>query len=171
MRCQISFNVISLFILVLLIPFNTLKAKSIPFTASSTEECLATTEPNETSKHDSAETAKLSAALIGKWECPNFMLEDMNSSRFLKYTFRADGSYSKVLGGAEVQIEEKGTWSLSKDGNQLIMKSKTLCDGQLITSVANIKHLLMDEMVLEQTMCVADTVVSAVPKTFYFNKI
>jgi hypothetical protein len=178
MRCQIDFKVISVFFLMILTSFTSLKAEQSEFTSFVAKSSLVTTHPNETTTHDSAEATKVSAvqaSLVGRWESPNFMLEDGNNvrdtnGRSLKYDFRADGTYTKVLGGAEVQVEEQGTWSLSKDGKQLIMKSKTLCDGQLVTNIANIKHLVMDEMVLEQTLCVAGTVVNTAPKSLYFNK-
>lgn len=178
MRFQIRFNVISLFFFVLLTSFSTLKAEQIELTSTVTKESLATSKPYETAKHDSAEAAKvvaIRASLVGKWESPNFMLEGGNARRdtngsSLKYHFRNDGTYSKTLGGAEVQIEEEGTWSLSEDCTQLTMQSKTLCAGQLVTTVATIKYLAMDELVLEQTLCVAGMVVSAKPKSLYFNK-
>lgn len=178
MRRQISFNVISVFFLMILTSFTSLNAGPTNFQGLFAKQSLATIQPNETATHDSAEAAKVSAlqaSLVGRWESPNFMLEEGNNGRdtngrSLKYDFRADGTYTKVLGGAEVQVEEQGKWSLSEDGKQLIMKSKTLCDGQLVTNIANIKHLVMDELVLEQTLCVAGTIVNAAPKSFYFNK-
>lgn len=178
MRHQIEMCVVSMIFLVILSSFTTLKAGQLTEVDSLTEHSLAKGTALETDAKDSAEAANLSktrTTLVGKWESPHFMLDDEKNGRdtngrSLKYQFRADGTYTKTLGGAEVQVEEQGTWSLSEDGAQLLMKSKALCDGQAMTHVATIKHLGMDEMVLEQTLCVAGTLVNAEPKSFYFNK-
>jgi len=52
------------------------------------------------------------------------------------------------------------------------MRSQSVCEGELTTrtQVATIKHLQLDELVLEQAVCVDGVTVSAEPKDFYFNK-
>ena len=124
-----------------------------------------------------ARAAKMRTALIGRWENPFFSVEnelDHPALRAgsLKYHFRADGTYSKILGGAETIIEEKGPWEVSEDSKYLLMRSRSLCNGQEVatTQVATIKHLQFDEMVLEQAICVDGVTISAEPQNFYFNK-
>ncbi len=125
-----------------------------------------------------AESLRVSKAIIvGRWENSLDAVEaDINgksiSGGFLKYIFRENGTYSKVLGGAEVSIEEAGRWEVSEDGKQLLMYSTQMLNGQLhtVTEVANIKYLQMDEMVLEQHLRVADEQFSSEKRDFYFNK-
>ncbi len=120
-----------------------------------------------------AKIANIRTTLIGRWENPFFALDTQPSSYgSLRYHFRENGTYLKTLGGAETRIEEEGTWEISEDGKHLLMRSKSLCDGQQVsvTQVATIKHLDLDELVLEQSICVDGVAVSAEPTDFYFNK-
>lgn len=130
----------------------------------------------ETTNDDSTVSAKVAnirASLIGRWENPFFALDTQPSSYgSLRYHFRDNGTYVKTLGGAETRIEEEGTWEISDNGKHLLMRSKSLCDGQpvSVTQVATIKHLELDELVLEQSICVDGIAVSSEPTDFYFNK-
>ncbi|MDX1939574.1 MAG: hypothetical protein SFU99_03435 [Saprospiraceae bacterium] len=122
---------------------------------------------------EAAMLANIRTALIGRWENPNFVSENpaiKNGS--LRYQFRENGTYSKVLGGSETRIEEEGAWEISADGKHLLMRSQSLCNGQqvAVTNVAAIKHLQMDELVLEQALCVDGVNISTEPKDFFFNK-
>lgn len=122
---------------------------------------------------EAAAMAAIRTQLIGQWENPFFTLEfDSNKNGFLKYHFREDGTYTKILGGGELPIEEEGTWEVSEDGKYLLMRSQNLCDGQpaMVTQVATIKHLSLDEMVLQQSVCVDGVAVSGESKDFFFNK-
>lgn len=173
MRHQIKSTIVSVILLITL--FSTTALQAEQFLQTDPTDSLTAEVPN---KKDSAKTdkaAKAEAALIGKWENPYFVLEsgtngqDTNG-RSLKYQFREDGTYTKVLGGAEAQIEENGTWEISEDGAQVLMRSRSICDGQMATNTATIKHLSFNELVLEQTMCVSGVMVSSEPQEFYFNK-
>lgn len=119
---------------------------------------------------ESVNVAVVHNALVGRWENPYFEYKNANGS--LKFHFRQDGTFSKVLGGAEFLIKEEGTWEVSEDGKHLLMRTQSLCDGQAatVTQVATIKHLDLDELVLEQSICVDGVAVSAEPEDFYFNK-
>ncbi len=126
-----------------------------------------------TSDDSSAKVATIRAALVGRWDNPFFTLESQNiHNGSLRYHFRDNGTYTKTLGGAETQIQEEGTWEVSEDGKHLLMRSKSLCNGQevAVTQVATIKYLQLDELVLEQSICVDGVAVSAESKDFYFNK-
>ncbi len=173
MRRQIKLTTTNVFFMVALMSFSTLQAEQLLH--SDLTNSVSTEIPTN---HDSAKTAKAAkaeASLVGRWENPYFALEsgvngqDTNG-RTLKYHFREDGTYTCILGGAEAQIEETGTWEVSENGDQLLMHSRNACDNKVVTTTANIKHLSMDELVLEQTMCVAGVMVSANPQEFYFNK-
>lgn len=173
MRRQIKLVVKNVFLMVALMSFSTLQAAQ--FLHDDLTNSVSTEIPTN---HDSAKTAKAAkaeASLVGRWENPYFVLEsgvngqDTNG-RTLKYHFRQDGTYTRTLGGAETQIEETGTWEISEAGDQLMMRSRSMCDGKVVTTTATIKHLSMDELVLEQTMCVAGVVVASNPQEFYFNK-
>lgn len=173
MRRQIKLTATNVLLFVALLSFTSLQAEqSLPVE-------LTESTPTETrAGHDSSKTAeavKAEATLVGRWENPYFVLESSTDSqdtntRSLKYHFRQDGTYTRTLGDVEMQIEETGTWEISDDGKQLLMRSRSQCDGTVFTISATIKHLSMDELVLEQTMCVAGVIVTADPQEFYFNK-
>ncbi|MBK7869812.1 MAG: hypothetical protein IPJ74_03540 [Saprospiraceae bacterium] len=141
-------------------------------------ENVTQNDPNESTElsDDSIMAAKIDnmrIALIGRWENPYFISENPSiKNGSLRYQFRENGTYSKVLGGSETRIEEEGTWEISADGKHLLMRSQSLCNGQqvAVTNVAAIKHLQLDELVLEQALCVDGVNVSAEPKDFFFNK-
>ncbi len=114
--------------------------------------------------------------LVGKWSNPYFAMSEndakQNSATIsLKIHFYANGTYVKIMDGAEMQIEEKGTWDINAAGTELVMHSD-LCDGkaQQSVQVAIIKYLQLDELVLEQAMCVAGIHVGTEPQDFYFNR-
>ncbi len=124
----------------------------------------------------SAYAEKVQKMLVGKWSNPYFAMPEndakQNSATMsLKIHFYANGTYVKMMDGAEMQIEEKGTWDINAAGTELVMHSD-LCDGkaQQSVQVATIKHLQLDELVLEQAMCVAGINVSTKPQDFYFNR-
>ncbi len=133
----------------------------------------AENEPLPTNSEDSVEAADIANmrnTLVGKWQNPFFEYKNANGS--LKFHFRGDGTYTKMLSGGEFLIKEEGNWEISNDGKHLIMRSQSVCEGELTTrtQVATIKHLQLDELVLEQAVCVDGVTVSAEPKDFYFNK-
>ena len=174
MRRQIVLTIANVFFFLAFSGFSAIQAGQ--FLSENFTNLLPTELPatgNDSAK--TAEATKAEASLVGRWENPYFVLEsgangqDTNG-RSLKYQFRADRTYTRTLGGAETQIEENGTWEVSADGNSVLMRSRSVCDGQTSVHTALIKHLSMDELVLEQTMCVAGIIVASEPKEFYFNK-
>lgn len=167
MRRQIKLTATFVVLFVAMMSFQTLQATQLLNQDSSDK--FTTENP---AGNDSSKNARVVASLVGKWENPYFALESGKDSnaRYLKYQFREDGTYIKMLGGAETQVEETGTWEISEDGSQLLMRSRSLCDGKVMTTSATIKHLSMDELVLEQTMCVAGVMITSEPQDFYFNK-
>lgn len=142
-------------------------------TENSTRYNVVGTEMTDDDSVLAEKIANIRTTLIGRWENPFFALDNQPLSYgSLRYHFRENGTYLKTLGGAETRIEEEGTWEISEDGKHLLMRSKSLCDGQQVsvTQVATIKHLDLDELVLEQSICVDGVAVSAEPTDFYFNK-
>lgn len=169
MRRQIKLTVTTTCLFIALLSFNVLQAEQF----TNNTDSITTESPNGTDSSKTAKVAKAEAILIGRWENPYFVLESNGqdtNGRSLKYHFREDGTYSKVLGGAETQIEENGTWEISKDGEQVLMRSRSICDDQMVIHTATIKHLTFSELVLEQTMCVAGVTVTSEPQEFFFNK-
>ncbi|MFN7118319.1 MAG: hypothetical protein ACK4TA_16075 [Saprospiraceae bacterium] len=173
MRRQIKLTVANLILVVALLSFSTLRAEQLSHSDLTTTSSTDTPTGKDSAK--TAKAAKAEATLVGRWENPYFVLESGtngqdSNGRSLKYHFREDGTYTRILGGAETQIEEAGNWEISTDGTQLLMRSRSVCDGKMVVTTANIKHLSMDELVLEQTMCVAGVMVASNPQEFYFNK-
>jgi len=173
MRCQIKLTIASVCFFILLLNGNLLQAEQHFHNYLS--DSVKTEKSGETDSAKTTEAMKAEATLIGRWENPYFVAESGSNNRgatarSLKYHFRPDGTYTKSLGGAETQVEETGTWKVSATGNQVTMYSRSSCGGQMVTSTARIMHLSNDELVLEQTMCVAGVMVAAAPQEFYFNK-
>lgn len=173
MRRQIKLTITNGFFLAALLNFNVLQAEQ--FSYHNLTDSVATQAPNETDSAKTTKATKAEATLVGRWENPYFTLESNTNGqdtngRSLRYHFREDGTYTKVLGGAEAQIEEVGSWEISSDGAQVLMRSRSICDGQPVTHTAVIKHLSPNELVLEQTMCVSGVIATAEPQEFYFNK-
>ena len=114
--------------------------------------------------------------LAGKWEHSFFaslvsadapVPSDAGNSRaILSYSFRKDGTYSKTLKISGITLDEQGNWELSKDGKYLLTRS---CGGSGSKAIL-VKHLELDELVLEQSLDSEDTTISAGLKHFYFNK-
>lgn len=176
MRRQIKLIVTNLCFSIALLSFYSLQAEQY---LNLTDSVLTGIPlPNGTDSSKTAKTAKVEkaeASLIGRWENPYFSMESNangqdTNARSLKYHFRQDGTYSKILGGAETQIEENGSWEISADGLQILMRSNSVCDGQPVIHTATIKHISFSELVLEQTMCISGINVTSEPQEFFFNK-
>ena len=119
-------------------------------------------------------------ALIGEWGNTMYPFEIITVSNsdkdlgkpvkgaFLLYNFREDGTYFKSLGGLEEKREETGYWSLSQDGSELYLH--TPCGDEAQVQTIKIKHLQLDELVLEQSLKSDNLRFCSGLKDFYFNK-
>lgn len=125
-----------------------------------------------------AATKKAAFNLIGSWE-HSLRSFDMataaatSSAEYstvynatLLFTFKADGSYSKKLLNAPIKVEEYGAWQLTDDGNTLTLVS----DNGDAPQVIKIKHLQMDELVLEHALRSAEANFCINQKDFFFNR-
>lgn len=126
--------------------------------------------------------AKLTATrkeLIGSWKNTYYPAEKITAdigdssyqaddATFLRYEFKPDGSYSKSIKSRKASILEEGKWELSEDGSTIIFyhlenDMPTICS-------AKIKHLQMDELVLEHCLKAQKLGINTGMKSFYFNK-
>lgn len=90
----------------------------------------------------------------------------------LRFEFRRDGTFTRVLKSrdAQVRFQEEGRWEISKDGRNLLLHSVD-SEGHAVTQCAKIKHLEMDELVLEQPLAVVGRRFASVDnEDFFFNK-
>lgn len=124
------------------------------------------------------------AGLTGRWEnvlpevtlingCNNAdqSLIKMDDVSF-RFEFRPDGTFTRSLSSqvSDQHFEENGRWEVSKDGKHLLLHCKGI-DGNTVTQCARIKHLEMDELVLEQPLTlVGRQFVSMANNDFFFNK-
>jgi hypothetical protein len=128
---------------------------------------------------DSTELTNLRRNLIGEWANSLYPFEmGRNGNRqmagaFLYYRFNADGTYSKSLGNSEAQLDETGEWEISADGEYLLMHSDEFQGGRKVkkTTVARIKFVMFEEMVLEHSLQVSDESFCTEQKDFYFSRV
>lgn len=116
--------------------------------------------------------------LIGSWEHSlrtfDMATADATSSAeystvyhaTLIFSFKADGSYSKKLLNAPIKVEEYGTWQLTDNGNTLTLYGDNGEEPQVI----KVKHLQMDELVLEHALRAAEANFCINQKDFFFNR-
>lgn len=128
---------------------------------------------------DSTELTNLRRNLIGEWANSLYPFE-MNRSgnrqmagAFLYYEFNTDGTYSKSLGNSEAQLDELGEWEISADGQYLLMHTDEYQGGRKVrkTTVARIKFVMFEEMVLEHSLQVSDESFCTEQKDFYFSRV
>ena len=104
--------------------------------------------------------------LAGKWENTTYPF-DMKSieGAYLKYSFHNNGRFERMLGCANQYIKDAGEWWLAKDGQHLVMR---LDSGE--TTVAEIKYLELDEMVLQHILNCEDKSFATGDRDFFFNR-
>lgn len=120
---------------------------------------------------------QVAANLIGSWENTLYRfelvsveggaeirrsIEDAN----LKYVFRKNGEYLQILDGGDITVKSTGKWSLTEDGENLILRSDSTGEAQEI----DIKHIVMDELVLGNAFVNNQLGISAQQQDFYFNR-
>lgn len=104
--------------------------------------------------------------LAGRWENNTypFDLESIEGA-YLKYNFGKNGRFERLLGCANRNRKEAGEWWLAKDGQHLVMR---LDSGE--TTVAEIKYLEMDEMVLHHVLTCEERDFTTGDRDFFFNR-
>ncbi|NUQ26791.1 MAG: hypothetical protein HUU34_22845 [Saprospiraceae bacterium] len=125
-----------------------------------------------------AAVKRAEANLVGKWENSLYPFDvvtaDANGKTnyqqveraFLLFSFQADGTYTKKMGGTDVVLVENGSWSLSDDGQTLYLYPASGENPQ----VARIKHLQMDELVIEHALQSSYANFCTKQKDFFFSR-
>ena len=125
---------------------------------------------------------EISRELIGEWEniLPSVTLQAPGNPEIpsttltgvrVNLTFKADGTFTKsITGNSGVKFEEKGTWDLTTNGKYINLHC-TDTSGNAVTQCVKIRHLDIDELVLEQPLAMIGFSYSKENKLFYFNKI
>lgn len=140
-----------------------------------TDDCCddVPTRVNVSTKPEKAVTnkavAKMQAGIVGRWENTIYPFEiddaGVMPGAYLRYDFSSTGEYTKVIGSTELSYEESGQWEIEDDGQTLRLTSST---GKI--TLAMIKHLQLDELVLEQELKVKNAAFCTKQKDFFFNK-
>ena len=125
------------------------------------------------------EVSSIKKSIVGEWLNSLYPFEIARNGdkpmpgAFLQYQFNSDGTYSKLLGNNEAQLDEVGTWEISKDGQYLLLHTNDFENGRKVkkTCMAKIKFVMMDEMVLEHSLQVSNESFCTHLKDFYFSKI
>ncbi|MCB0663445.1 MAG: hypothetical protein KDC24_11940 [Saprospiraceae bacterium] len=124
--------------------------------------------------------------LTGSWDCMTYPFDITTNTEtcgtfekmegaYLKYEMKEDGTYTKNLGTDQMDVEEKGFWEVSEDGQYIIFHAAKRGNAEEIfaTYVAQVSHLNYGEMVLKQALHGTgefDTLFCTDIKTFFFNK-
>jgi|GEM_PF-6327881 len=135
---------------------------------------------------DEALQSQKRSALTGKWSNTTASLTltdpctpEKNSTLkqdwvSFQFEFRKDGTFTQTLNSrnGDIRLVEKGTWEISKDGKRLLLHCRDT-KGDIITQCTKIKHLEMDEMVLERPFAaIGKRFLSSEQETdFFFNKL
>ncbi len=110
--------------------------------------------------------------LSGAWENTTFPFDYQPDERntledaYLTYTFLPNGNLIRKFGNHSQRIDEKGSWTVGKDGRHIII---TFEDGR--ASVAQLQYIQADELVLQHTISCQDDTFNTVKKAFYFNRL
>ncbi len=120
--------------------------------------------------------------LVGKWEnmLPQVKLKDAGNPEIpattlegvqVLFNFGADGRFEKtIVSNEEVNFQESGQWEVSKDGRYIYLHCKDDA-GQAATQAIKIKHIDLDELVLEQPLAIIGQSYCTDNKYFYFQKL
>ncbi|MEN0005890.1 MAG: hypothetical protein AAF798_17200 [Bacteroidota bacterium] len=154
----------------------TLVEVQVEATASSDACCDQPNFAVKAANNNGPEKAKKAAAIkklhngiVGNWENTVYPFEvdeaGVIPGAFLTYNFHQSGHYTKIVGNKDVAIKEQGQWSISANGSSIIMEAN---NGNI--SEATIKHLQLDELVLEHELKVNNAAFCTKEKSFFFNK-
>lgn len=115
-----------------------------------------------------AEMKRVTQQLTGKWENTTFPFDfepaDMEGA-YLNYHFNSNGRFVRKIGNRQRQIEEHGSWAIAKDAKHLIL---SFDNGK--ATVAQLKYVRVDELVIHHLLSCQDETFNTVEKDFYFNK-
>lgn len=104
--------------------------------------------------------------LAGRWENNTYPFDlGPLEGAYLKYNFDKNGRFLRMLGCANRNIKEAGEWRLANDGQHLVMRFDS---GE--TTVAEIKYLELDEMVLHHVLNCEDSDFATGDRDFFFNR-
>lgn len=127
----------------------------------------------------------LSAALrslVGTWSSrmyPSALIQDLEmtsgksiASIDFQYKVQSDGTFQKRLYlNEQLHQEMDGVWQLSTDGDYLILHFDK-GDKSFQTYIVEVKHLSLDELVIDQALVTSDleSNICKEMETFFFNK-
>jgi hypothetical protein len=115
-----------------------------------------------------AEMLRMARLLTGNWENTIFPFDfepaDMEGA-YLNYRFNENGRFVRKIGNRQRQIEEHGSWTIAKDAKHLIL---SFDNGK--ATVAELKYVRVDELVIHHLLSCQDEVFNTVEKDFYFNR-
>ena len=137
--------------------------QSLKLTSLNRDMALSLEHESSDSK---AQRSQKENMLSGKWENTTypFDIQSMEGA-YLKYNFYNNGRFERLLGCRKQNIKDAGDWWLAKDGQHLVMR---LDSGE--TTVAEIKYLELDEMVLQHILNCEDRSFATGDKDFFFNR-
>ncbi len=133
---------------------------------------------------DASQANAVKAALTGEWrntranltlsspDCGTDGAVEIDKASIL-LEFHADGTFIKVIRclTKDIRFEERGQWEVAADGKKVLLHVP-VSGGQMITQALRIKHIELDELVVETPLAVVGRTFTSVPNNdFYFNKI
>lgn len=117
------------------------------------------------------EAAAISAVrkgVIGQWGNTTYPLDlpsEAPDQAYLRYRFMPNGQFERQLSNGTRSLTERGQWTVSKDGQHLVLQ---LEDGS--TTLAALKYLEMDQMVLQHVLSCQDPLLASDQRSFFFNR-
>jgi len=115
-----------------------------------------------------AEMERTAQLLTGNWENTTFPFDfepaDMEGA-YLTYRFNPNGRFVRKIGNRQRQVEEHGSWAVAKDAKHLIL---SFDNGK--ATVAQLKYVRVDELVIHHLLSCQDEAFNTVEKDFFFNR-
>jgi len=128
---------------------------------------VSTNKPGEVVPVKAKNKKNFTSGLVGVWYNSNYPFEGGQrvEGTYVKYEFRNDGSFTRIIGHDKFETVENGKWSFADDRKSISLRTPDR------SYQVKVKYLELDAMVLEQEVKVDDTKLCTPRKDFYFNKI
>lgn len=127
----------------------------------------STNKPGEVVPVKAKNKRNTTSGIVGVWYNSNYPFEGKErvEGTYVKYEFRNDGSFTRIIGHDKFEKIENGKWSFADDRKSISLRTPNR------NYQVKVKYLELDAMVLEQEVKVDDTKLCTSRKDFYFNKI
>jgi hypothetical protein len=118
-----------------------------------------------------AELQRTKQLLTGNWENTTYPFDFDPKDKaalqeaYLTYRFLPNGRFERKIGNRDRQVEERGRWLLAKDGKHVVL---SFDDGK--ATVAQLKYVRVDELVIHHLLSCQDETFNTVEKDFFFNR-